>query len=107
MAGQVSWTVEFYQDERGNKPVEAFLNGLPVQERAQCQRMMARLREYGLALGPPDVKPIEGRLWELWPGPNRIFYFVYTGRRFVLLHGYRKKPKSSAARDRDSAPADG
>ena len=29
----------------------------------------------------------------------RIFYFVYTGRRFILLHGFQKKTQKTPKRE--------
>lgn len=85
------WRVVFYTDNRGNSPVVEFLNELPANERAEALNAFRLLREFGILLGMPHARRVAGKLWELRPGPNRLFYFAHTGRRLVILHGYRKK----------------
>jgi phage-related protein len=53
------------------------------------------LREFGVSLGMPHAKHISGKLWELRPAANRFFYFAYVGRRFVILHAYRKQSQKT------------
>ncbi len=39
------------------------------------------------------------KLWELTPGPHRVFYFAHVERTFILLHAYRKKSQKAPARE--------
>ncbi len=39
----------------------------------------------------PHARRIEGRLWELWPGDNRLFYCLHVEKIFVILHGFREE----------------
>jgi phage-related protein len=54
------------------------------------------LAEFGFSLGMPHIKKMQGTedLWELRIKHSsnnfRIFYFCYSGGKFVLLHGIRK-----------------
>ena len=98
-----AWQIGFYEDRRGRSPVVEFMNRLPAKDRAKINNALRLLENYGTALGMPHARPIEGRLWELRPGGVRLFYFVYTSRQFVLLHGYRKQ--SQKAPDREIALA--
>ncbi len=75
-----------------------FLSGLPVQERAKIARVIDLLQEFGPLLGMPHARPV-GDLWELRAGAGRLFYFAYTGRRFILLHGYRKQGQKTPKRE--------
>lgn len=50
----------------------------------------------------PHARPIAG-IWELRPGPNRFFYVAHTGRRFVILHGYRKQSQAAPVREIETA----
>jgi phage-related protein len=95
---QLRWRVEFYRDRRGRVPVEDFLDLLPERERSESLRVIDLLEVYGLALGMPHARPIAG-MWELRAGPGRIFYVAAVGRRFILLHGYRKKSQSAPQRE--------
>lgn len=88
------WRVEFYLDRRGRAPVRLFVESLTPRERADVVHVLDLLQEYGLALGMPHARPIAG-LWELRAGPSRIFYVAVNGRRFILLHGYRKQSQAA------------
>lgn len=85
------WQIHFYEDHRGKSPVLDFINGLSPMDRARVNNGLRLLEEFGIDLGMPHARRIEGRLWELRPGGNRLFYFLYTERRFVILHGFRKQ----------------
>jgi len=89
------WTVEFYIDKRGRSPVEEYLAALPEDERASVARTIALVRMFGPALGMPHARPVGNGLWELRASAQRIFYVGYVGRRFVLLHAYRKKSQQT------------
>ena len=41
------------------------------------------------------TKRIEGDIWELRPGDNRILYFFYQDNTYVLLHMFRKKTRKT------------
>ena len=60
-------------------------------DRARVNNGLRLLEEFGIDLGMPHARRIEGRLWELRPGGNRLFYFLYAEKRFVILHGFRKQ----------------
>ena len=90
-----SWRVVFYKDSRGRSPIVEYLNALPVAEQVAAQEAFSLLWEFGLSLGMPHAKHINGKLWELRPGANRFSYFAYVGRRFVVLHAYRKQSQKT------------
>jgi phage-related protein len=85
------WRIAFYKDSRGRSPIAKYLNALPVGEQAAAEEAFRLLREFGTLLGMPHAKHVGGKLWELRPGANRFFYFACVGRRFVILHAYRKQ----------------
>ena len=89
------WHIVFYKDSRGRSPIADYLNTLPVVEQAAAEEAFCLLREFGVSLGMPHAKHISGKLWELRPGANRFFYFAYVGRRFVILHAYRKQSQKT------------
>ena len=97
------WTVENYIDARGHSPVEEFLNRLPVRDRARVHQTIGLLEEFGLQLGPPYVKHLEGKLWELRVRTGRkayrVIYFAFSGRRFILLHAFLKKTQKTPRRE--------
>jgi phage-related protein len=85
------WQIHFYEDHRGKSPVLDFISGISPMDRAKVNNGLRLLEEFGTDLGMPHARRIEGRLWELRPGDNRLFYFLYTERKFVILHGFRKQ----------------
>lgn len=97
------WSVEFYQDARGNRPVADFLKEQQPDTRAALLRTIDLLQRYGVNLGAPHTRPISDKLWELRAGAGRIFYVAHTGRRFILLHAYYKKAQKAPAREIETA----
>jgi phage-related protein len=103
MVEQCAWAVDFYFDARDRSPVLEFINGLPKGEQGKLFRALTLLQEFGPLLSMPHARPIEGKLWELRGGAGRIFYFAYTGRRFILLHGYLKRTQEAPKREIETA----
>ncbi len=103
----MTWTVNLYRDARGNVPVEDFLVNLPETDRARIAWIINLLQEYGLQLGPPYVKHLRGKLWELRIRAGRsaycIIYFAYVGQRFIILHGFLKKTRKTPRRELEIA----
>lgn len=93
------WQINFYEDHRGKSPVLEFINALPAGDRAKINNVFRLLTEFGTHLGMPHARPIEGKLWELRPGSNRLFYFLFTGKTFVILHGFRKQTMRTPERE--------
>jgi len=85
------WQIHFYEDRRGKSPVLEFIDALSPRDRVKVNNIFRLLEEFGTDLGMPHARRIEGRLWELRPGDNRLFYFLYLERKFVILHGFRKQ----------------
>jgi phage-related protein len=97
------WQIHFYEDHRGKSPVLDYVNGLPPTDRAKINNAFRLLEEFGTALSMPHVRRIEGRLWELRPGDNRLFYFLYRDKQFVILHGFRKKSMQTPQKEIQTA----
>jgi len=85
------WHIFFYEDHRGRSPVLDFMNSLSAKDRAKVNNVLRLLEEFGTDLGMPHARRIKGRLWELRPGDNRLFYFLQVEHKFIVLHGYRKQ----------------
>lgn len=99
----MAWTVEYYSDASGNEPVADFIDSLPVAAQAKVLRLTALLADYGVLLKEPYTKQIKGKIRELRImdkiGAVRILYFTFTGRRFILLHGFVKKADRTPERE--------
>lgn len=89
------WNIEYYESRAGRSPVKEYIDSLDAGSRAKLARTLDLLEEFGISLGMPYARQLEGRLWELRTrqGRNRyrIIYFLATGQTFVLLHGLTKK----------------
>jgi len=94
------WTIEFYTDVRGKSPVLEYINELPDRERARVRNHLRLLQEFETKLGMPHARSLTEHkpLWELRAGAIRLFYFAHTGRRFIILHGFRKKGRKTPQR---------
>jgi phage-related protein len=97
------WVIEAYQDARGRRPVNEFLDALPARDRARIVRTIELLKTYGTELGMPYTRHLTGKLWELRVSSARltyrVLYFAHTDRRFVLLHAFSKKTPKTPRRE--------
>jgi len=97
------WQIFFYEDHRGKSPVLDFMNALSARDRAKVNNVLRLLGEFGTDLGMPHARRIKGRLWELRPGDNRLFYFLQVEHQFIILHGYRKRSMKAPEKEIETA----
>ena len=99
----MEWTVEYYRDAQGSEPVAEFIDSLPVGTQAKIFRLIDLLTRYHVLLKEPYTRQIQGKVRELrivdGIGKIRVLYFGYTGKRFVLLHGFVKKEGKTPKRE--------
>ena len=99
----MGWTIEYYRDERGHEPVADFIDSLPVGTQAKVFRLIGLLGRYGVLLKEPYTRQIKEKIRELRikdsRGAIRVLYFGYTGKRFILLHGFVKKMDKTPTQD--------
>lgn len=65
--------------------------------------LIERLEYEGSFIGEPMVKYIKGKIWELRPVPNRIFFATLENNQLILLHQFRKKSKKTPEREIEQA----
>lgn len=99
----MDWTVEYYRDSKGNEPVADFMDSLPIETQAKVFRLVELLAGHAVLLKEPYTRKVRGKIRELRikdsQGAVRVLYFTYTGRRFILLHGFVKKTDKTPKRD--------
>jgi len=83
-------------DTVGNEPVKDFILEQPHGAIAEIIHVFKLLREFNTQLSMPYVRKIDrSGLRELRIKHSsdlyRIFYFAYTGQKFVLLHAILKR----------------
>jgi phage-related protein len=101
------WSVEFYTDRDNNSPVLDWYQTLDDKTKAKLIWTFQLLETNGIEVGMPYVKPLEDKLYEVRAEVNRhairVIYFLYTGRRFILLHGFQKKTQKTPKKELEKA----
>ena len=97
------WQILFYEDHRGKTPDLEYINNLPARDKVKVSNILRLLEEFGTSLTMPHARRIECKLWELRPGDNRLFYCLHDSKRFVILHGFRKKTMQTPEKEIQSA----
>ena len=99
----MDWEVFYYQSERGESPIEEFLNGLSLKARAKCLAYIEQLEQHGNRLPANFSSKVKGDVWELrpeWSGvEHRFFYFTFIEQRIVIVHALTKKSQKLKAQD--------
>lgn len=97
---------------KGNRcPFDEFVKGLAKKQKlhecAQIATAVRLLEEFGYQLPKVNkvyAKHLEGRLYELRPGSNRIIYFYCTdNEEYVLLHGFHKTTQKTPKKELEKA----
>ena len=89
------WTIVFYTDRRGRKPALENIEGQTATDRAGIARHLELLQALGVRISDPYVKHR--------PQPHRLIYFMFAGRRIVILHAFQKKSRKTRRSDIDIA----
>ncbi len=102
------YEVIFYKDKNGKSEIEDYLNELGEKAKtSKTDRVnhtkiflyLVALSRYGIRMGSPAVKHIEGDIWELRPLKHRIFFFYWENDTFVLLHHFIKKSQKTPSKE--------
>src|SRR4029078_2895077 len=95
------WKIIYYEAESGHSPIRNFIKDLELKTRAKVSGLLDLLKEFGVNVGLPYAQKLSGtELWELrilGQDNIRIFYVAIIGRRFLLLHGFKKKKQKQTA----------
>ena len=87
------WQILFYEDHRGKNPALEYINSLSPRDKVKVSNTLRLLEEFGTALAMPHARHIEGKLWELRPDNNRLFYCLFLYRTFRIF--YRQDAKNA------------
>ena len=106
--------VRFYRDRSGNSDIVDYLDELKKRGETSKRELVNRdkilayigaLEQFGTRIGLPMVRHIEGDLWELRPMSNRIFFFYWREKQYVLLHHFIKKSQKTPRKEIAKAKA--
>lgn len=100
------YTVEFYENAKGESDVWNFLEELRIKAETnkdariqykQISFYIQLLQDNGTRLSDNITKHIDDGIWEPRPGSNRVLYFFFKNNTFILLHHFRKKTQKNTS----------
>lgn len=99
----MAWVVETLSDA-----VDAEVNALPPDMRAQLARISLLIEEFGLErMREPHVKHLRGPVWEMRmrgrDGISRALYVAAKARRVVIVRVFVKKTQTTPSHEIDLA----
>jgi phage-related protein len=101
------YNIIFYTAERGDSPLDDFLDGLDKKSRAKVAVYLSLLEEQGPNLKRPYADIVRGKIRELRihhsSNQYRILYFFQLFDQIVLLHAFSKKTQQLRKKDIDIA----
>lgn len=101
-----NYTCEYFETERGDRPVESFIDSLNESTQRKFFFKKTLLDELGPLLPAPHAKKLREGIYELRiEGLNetaRLLYF-FVGKRVIFTNGFKKKSQKTPAREMDLA----
>jgi len=101
------WTVEMYETESGETPIEDFLLSLDKKMLAKATTEIGILKENGRNMRGPYSKHMKNGIFELRiqvaDNISRVFYFFYVGNKIILTNGFIKKTQKTPPRELERA----
>lgn len=104
------YKIYFYKDRRGRQPaydyLEALANRKDKDSRIRLNKhndYLQALAEYGLKLGEPYIKHLQGEIWELRPLRDRSLFVAWKNNKFVILHTFMKQTQKTPQREIEQA----
>jgi len=92
-----------YTTERGDSPIDAFLDRLDKKSRAKVAAHLSLLEEQGPNLRRPYADIVRGKIRELRihhsSNQYRILYFYQMRDQIVLVHAFSKKSQQLKEKD--------
>jgi phage-related protein len=97
------YNLVFFTTERGDSPVDDFLDELDKKSRAKVAAHMSLLEEQGPNLKRPYADVVRGKIRELRihhsSNQYRILYFFHLREQIVLVHAFSKKTQQLREKD--------
>ena len=103
------YEILFYEDVNGKSETYDYFKKISQSNQKQDKAIYIKMRHQmhmlellGPMLHSPQAKKIKGldiSLWELRPMPERVFYGLWQGNKFILLNHYTKKQDKTDPRE--------
>lgn len=104
------YKIYFYKDANGKQPLVEYLLELARKNDKDSRIKLNKIRDYvkslsayGLQLGEPYIKHLDGDIWELRPLRDRILFVTWNNNGFVLLHQFLKTTQKTPQREIEQA----
>ncbi|OGS21433.1 MAG: hypothetical protein A3J83_08455 [Elusimicrobia bacterium RIFOXYA2_FULL_40_6] len=101
------YEIIFYTNQRGDSPVDEFLDSLQIKTRAKVEKWLQRLQEYGPNLPRPFSDTLRDKIRELRVSHGgleiRLLYFFWHDRAIIVAHGFLKKTREVSEQDIERA----
>ncbi|MCG6537425.1 MAG: type II toxin-antitoxin system RelE/ParE family toxin, partial [Syntrophales bacterium LBB04] len=95
--------IVFFTSERGDSPIDEFLDGLDKKSRAKVAAYLSLLEDEGPNLKRPYADVVRGKIRELRihysSNQYRILYFFHVRDQIVLVHAISKKTPQLKEKD--------
>ena len=92
-----------FTTERGESPIDNFLDGLDKKSRAKVAAHLSLLEEQGPHLKRPYADVVRGKIRELRihysSNQYRVLYFFHVRDQIVLVHAFSKKTQQLKEKD--------
>lgn len=96
------YKIEFYTDKKGKNEIEDYLQKLQNKpnkdNNIKFKKIVSyidNLSRYGLSLGEPYIKHLDGEIWELRPIRDRILFASWCNNKFILLNIFMKQTQKT------------
>ena len=103
----MSWNVVYYKTNSGRVPVIEYIETQKPERIKKIGNALKLLREFGIEESLLNARKLKGKnykgLCELKIDNSRIIYFLFTGKMFVLVHGFSKKTLKTPIRELEVA----
>lgn len=91
-----NYQIEYYKNSNtGKEPIIDYLDSLNEKVQAKIVSYIDLLLENKGKLKYPYARHVKDKIWELRidfaKNYHRILYFIFTGKRIILLHAFSKK----------------
>jgi phage-related protein len=97
------YNLVLHTTERGDSPIDEFLDGLDKKSRAKVAAYLSLLEEEGPNLKRPYADVVRGKIRELRihysSNQYRVLYFFHVHDQIVLLHAFSKKSQQLKEKD--------
>lgn len=82
------WTVEFWENSRGQRPVEEWFAELVKPDKKEIAKLFGLLETFGYELSLPHAKNLGDNLYELRAkskGAGHRVYYTFQGNKVIVL----------------------